>query len=118
MSKIMVQRLADPHNLLKRQRLLYTDEELAHFERSMSIRKYLAKKCTASQITATNYKTRLVAFCQFIFQHHSKKEVDAFVDEVKAGKHDPYDVLSEFASFLQCSRNGAHLPRKPFPTGL
>jgi integrase len=41
-------------------------------------------------------------FGYYIYKLAGKRTtLDAFLEEVKEGKHDPYDLLAEFASFLQ-----------------
>src|SRR5439155_973311 len=57
-----------------------------------------------SENSGTAYKSRLQAFSQFIFLKMRKKDVDQFVVELQTGKHDPYDFLLDFLTFLRTTR--------------
>jgi integrase len=94
--------------LTHQERLLgYTEESKVHFKRSRYLHKYMSRKATASQTSARTYATHLAAFAFYIFKEKGQ-EVDAFIESIKTGKDDPYDILAEFASFLQESRSGKH----------
>src|SRR2546427_11252027 len=90
------------HNRLR----VYTIEEIDHCERSKTIKRYVDAGLTRSSNSGTAYKSRLQAFSQFIFRKLAKKEIDDFIAELQAGKHDPYDLLLDFLSFLRTSRTG------------
>ena len=36
-----------------------------------------------------------------VYKHHNKIPFDEFIQQVKQEKHDPYDVLSDFAAYLK-----------------
>ncbi len=91
---------------IERQKQLYTNDEIAYLERSKSAQKYISRKAIASEGTAKHYKTQVAAFASFVFHTRNKKELDAFVDEIKTGKHNPYDVLADFAAYLKKERTG------------
>jgi integrase len=86
----------------------YTEESKAHFKRSKYIRKYLSRKATASLTSSKTYATHLAAFAFYIYKEQKGQQVDAFIDSIKAGQRDPYDILAEFASFLRESRTGRY----------
>ena len=90
------------HNRLK----VYTTEEIDHCERSKAIKRYVDAGLARSENSGTAYKSRLQAFSQFIFLKMRKKDVDQFVVELQTGKHDPYDFLLDFLTFLRTSRTG------------
>lgn len=87
-------------------RKVFTDDEIAHFDRSKAAQKIVKRKSTASYETGRAYSTRIANFAQYVYQKHDKIELDDFIDELKKGKHDPYEILAEFALFLQKSREG------------
>jgi integrase len=89
---------------LSLRRKIYSDEEIAHFERSKTVQRIVKRKGTASSETARAYSTRIATFAQYVFQQHGKKELDDFIEELKNGNHDPYEILADFALFLQISR--------------
>jgi len=91
---------------VKRQEQLYTANEVAHFERSKYAKKYVDRKATASPSTASTYRTHTAALAQFIYRTQEQAELDDFVDSIKAGKHNPYDVLADFAAFITRERTG------------
>ncbi len=84
----------------------YTKQSLKHYRQSQYIRKYLARKGTASASSASSYSTHLTAFAFFIFKRYDQQDVDEFLDSIKSGQYDPYDILAEFASFLRATRTG------------
>ena len=44
------------------------------------------------------------SFAQFVYKRYNKTPVDDFLEKIKAGKHDPYDVLTEYSGFLRNER--------------
>ena len=84
----------------------YTKDSHHHYLKSQNIRKFLVPKGTASPSSAKTYATHLKAFAYFVYKSHPELDVDAFIDEIKKGKHDPCDVLADFAKFLRESRTG------------
>ena len=82
---------------------LYTDEDIKHFENSKLIAKFIERKAAASIKTAGAYKTALLALSSFLRKQYGQA-VDAFIEDMKNGKQDPYDVLSGFAAYLVNSR--------------
>ncbi|MFL6487458.1 MAG: hypothetical protein ACJ71D_12220 [Nitrososphaera sp.] len=82
---------------------LYTPEEIEHCESSGAITKYINAKTIQAKSTGIAYKTRLQSFAQFVYRHYNRIAVDNFLEHIKAGEYDPYDVLTEYSGFL---RNG------------
>jgi hypothetical protein len=74
----------------------YTEESKAHFKRSKYTDKYLSRKATASLNSPKTYATHLAAFAFYIYKRKGQ-EVDAFIDSIKAGQNDAYNILAEFA---------------------
>src|SRR5207247_7845322 len=85
---------------------LYTPEEDAHFERSKLVQKFIQRRKSASPKTAVNYRSRIRNFVQFVYRQYSKIEPDEFINEIKAGKHDVYDILADFGAWLVSERTG------------
>lgn len=86
----------------------YTDDSLQHYLKSQYIKKFLSRKGTASPTSAKTYATHLKSFAFYIYKVHPSVEVDAFIDEIRTGKQDPYDILADFAKFLRESRTEKH----------
>jgi len=87
-------------------KLGYAEESIEHCRRSQAIKKFLVRKGTASPSSAKPYSTHLTAFAFFIFESYQGQEVDGFIESIKQGKNDPYDILAEFAKFLRDTRTG------------
>ena len=49
--------------------------------------------------TGMTYKTRMQSFAQFVYRRYNKTPVDDFLEQIKAGKYDPYDILTEYSGF-------------------
>lgn len=86
---------------------LFTPEEDAHFERSKQVQKFIQRRKAASVKTAVNYRSRIRNFAQFVYKQYDKIELDDFISEIKAGRHDVYEVLADFAAWLVNERQGA-----------
>ena len=54
--------------------------------------------------TGMTYKTRMQSFAQFVYRRYNKTPVDDFLEQIKAGKYDPYDILTEYSGFLRNER--------------
>jgi integrase len=92
-------------SLYKLNRLkLYTPAEIEHCESSRTIAKYINAKMIQAKNTGISYKTRMQSFAQFVYRHYNKTPVDDFLEQIKAGGYDPYDVLTEYSSFLKTER--------------
>ena len=89
---------------------LFTPEEDVYFEHSNLVQKFIQRRKSASPKTAVNYRSRIGNFPQFVYRQYSKIELDDFLSEIKAGKHDVYDVLADFAAWLVTERTGQGRP--------
>jgi integrase len=83
---------------------LYTLAEIEHCETSKTIAKYIDAKTIQDKNTGTTYKTHMQSFAQFVYRRYNKTPVDNFLEQIKAGKYDPYDILTEYAGFLRNER--------------
>ena len=92
-----------PWNINKKKQLnKYGVEVLTYIEASKVLKSYLLRKGTANRASAKTYKSRLNKFGYYIYKLVGKKtSIDAFLAEIKEGKRNPYDLLAEFAMFLQ-----------------
>ncbi|AFU58303.1 hypothetical protein Ngar_c13650 [Candidatus Nitrososphaera gargensis Ga9.2] len=88
---------------------VYTPEEIDHCEKSKNIKRYITAKESQSSNTATAYKTKLQAFAQFVYRKLDKVAIDSLIEEIKAGKRDPYETIQDFVYFLQKERPGDKL---------
>lgn len=86
---------------------LYGKERVEHFKRSKAVQKYIARKATQNESTASTYKSYLMNFANFVFIKYDGIELDDFIEEIKKDKHNPYDVLAEFAAFLKNEKKGS-----------
>jgi integrase len=83
---------------------LYTPEEIEHCETSKTIMKYIEAKTIQDKNTGITYKTQMQSFAQFVYRRYDKTPVDEFLEQIKAGKYDPYDILTEYSGFLRNER--------------
>jgi integrase len=83
---------------------LYTPAEIEHCETSKTITKYIDAKTIQDKNTGITYKTQIQSFAQFVYRRYNKIPVDKFLEQIKAGKYDPYDILTEYAGFLRNER--------------
>jgi len=83
---------------------LYTPAEIEHCESSKTITKYVNAKTIQSRNTGMTYKTRMQSFAQFVYRRYNKTLVDDLLEQIKAGEYDPYDILTEYSSFLKNER--------------
>jgi integrase len=83
---------------------LYTLAEIEHCETSKTITKYIEAKMIQDKNTGMTYKTRMQSFAQFVYRRYNKTPVDDFLEQIKAGKYDPYDILTEYSGFLRNER--------------
>lgn len=83
---------------------LYTPAEIEHCETSKTIMKYIEAKTIQDKNTGITYKTQMQSFAQFVYRRYNKTPVDNFLEQIKAGKYDPYDILTEYAGFLRNER--------------
>lgn len=83
---------------------LYTLAEIEHCETSKTITKYIDAKTIQDQNTGMTYKTQMQSFAQFVYRRYNKTPVDDFLEQIKAGKYDPYDILTEYSGFLRNER--------------
>jgi hypothetical protein len=74
---------------------IYAPAEIEHCETSKTIMKYINAKTIHAKNTGMTYKTRMQSFAQFIYRHYNKTPGD-FLDQIKAGEYDHYDVLVEY----------------------
>jgi hypothetical protein len=73
---------------------VYTPAEIEHCETSKTIVKYVEAKTIQDKNTGIIYKTKMQSFAQFVYRRHNKTPVDDFLEQIKAGKYDPYDILT------------------------
>ena len=83
---------------------LYTPAEIEHCETSKTITKYIEAKTIQDKNTGITYKTQMQSFAQFVYRRYNKTPVDNFLEQIKAGKYDPYDILTEYSGFLRNER--------------
>jgi hypothetical protein len=83
---------------------LYSLAEIEHCETSKTITKYIEAKMIQDKNTGMTYKTRMQSFAQFVYRRYNKTPVDDFLEQIKAGKYDPYDILTEYSGFLKNER--------------
>ena len=83
---------------------LYTLAEIEHCETSKTIMKYIEAKTIQDKNTGMTYKTRMQSFAQFVYRRYNKTPVDNFLEQIKAGTYDPYDILTEYSGFLRNER--------------
>jgi integrase len=83
---------------------LYSLQEIEHCETSKTIVKYIEAKTIQDKNTGMTYKTRMQSFAQFVYKRYDKTLVDDFLEQIKAGKYDPYDILTEYSGFLRNER--------------
>jgi integrase len=83
---------------------LYTPAEIEHCESSETITKYINAKTIQAKNTGLSYKTRMQSFAQFVYRCYNKTPVDDFLEHIKAGGYDPYDILTEYSGFLKNER--------------
>lgn len=83
---------------------LYTLAEIEHCETSKTITKYIDAKTIQDQNTGMTYKTQMQSFAQFVYRRYNKHQLTIFLEQIKAGKYDPYDILTEYSGFLRNER--------------
>jgi integrase len=83
---------------------VYVPAEIEHCETSKTIVKYVEAKTIQDKNTGITYKTKMQSFAQFVYRRHNKTPVDDFLEQIKAGKYDPYDILTEYSGFLRNER--------------
>jgi len=77
-------------------------EAVDYIHSSRTLEKYIQKKALRSQSSALTYKTRLTMLGYFIFKRVGKTtSMDKFIEEMKEGHVNPYDLLSDYALFLK-----------------
>jgi integrase len=83
---------------------LYTPAEIEHCETSKTVMKYIDAKTIQDENTGMTYKTKMQSFAQFVYRRYDKTPVDNFLEQIKAGKYDPYDILTEYSGFLRIEK--------------
>ncbi len=66
--------------------------------------KYIKAKTIQDKNTWMTSKTRIQSFAQFVYIRYNKTPVDDFLEQIKARKYDPYDILTEYSGFLRNER--------------
>ena len=66
--------------------------------------KYINAKTIQSKNTGMTYKARMQSFAQFVYRRYNKTPIDDFLEHIRAGKYDPYDILTEYSGFLRNER--------------
>ena len=69
-----------------------------------AITKFIADTNGMSQSTAYEYSKRLSYFEAFMSTEY-KTGVDSIIEKINSGTYDPYDILSNYRTFLQNNRN-------------
>ena len=54
--------------------------------------KYINAKTIQSKNSGMTYKARIQSFAQFVYRHYNKTPIDDFLEHIRAGKYDPYDI--------------------------
>jgi hypothetical protein len=80
---------------------MYGKEVVEHVDKSRYIQKYLNMKRGKGSCTSSTYKPRLRSFACFVYKKFAKVEFDPFIDDIKIGKHDPYELLTDYSNYLQ-----------------
>jgi integrase len=88
-------------SLLRRTLEMYGPQVLEYADKSTYIQKFLNMKRGKGTDTTGTYKSRLRSFANFVYKQFPKTEFDAVIDRIKAGKLDPYEVLTDYSNFLQ-----------------
>ncbi|MEO9319117.1 MAG: tyrosine-type recombinase/integrase [Nitrososphaera sp.] len=83
---------------------IYGKDAVERFNRSKYVQKYVARKAVTNENSATTYRSYLMNFASFAFTKYSVSDLDAFIDEIKQAKHNPYDVLADLAAYLKNER--------------
>jgi integrase len=68
--------------------------------RSELIQKYIRSASIRNENTAIQYHSRLLVFEKFIEETYGI-DTDIFIQKLKCGEYDPYDILNEYCLFLQ-----------------
>ena len=66
--------------------------------------KYIEAKTIQDKNTGMTYRTRMQSFAQFVYRRYNKTPVDDFLKQIRAGKYDPFDILTEYSGFLRNER--------------
>ncbi len=72
--------------------------------RSELIQKYIKSASIRNENTAIQYQSRLLTFEKFIEKTY-RIDTDIFIQKLKNGEYDPYDILNEYCLFLQNNYN-------------
>jgi len=83
----------------------YGEEGIEYCESSVLIKKYVQRKEVESATSAATYKGKLWRFALFVYTHYDKVPFDSFMEQIREGKQDPYDVLADYASYLKKEKN-------------
>ena len=71
---------------------------------SDKISAYISNISTMSVSTAHEYKGRLNSFRIFV-ENMYKITIDIFIDQIKQGLRNVYDILSQYGGYLKMSNN-------------
>lgn len=87
-------------NNVSRQKQLekFGPDGISYLNKSSWLKKYIARKGTASASTASTYRTRLNSFLLFTLKEKKSSDFDLFV---KDSAINPYDLLADYASWLR-----------------
>ena len=72
--------------------------------RSELIQKYIRSVSIRNDNTAIQYQSRLLAFEKFIEETY-RMDTDTFIQKLKNGEYDSYDILNDYCIFLQNNYN-------------
>ena len=60
---------------------------------------------TMSTKTAKEYGTRLNSFRRFVLEHYDDITMDDFIEKIRKGSENPYNILNNYAAYLLSSNN-------------
>ena len=81
-----------------------TNEELGNVSKTkkdVMINKYIKNISIMSKSTAREYLTRLSNFQTFIHNEYAILSTDDFINKIKKGVLDVYDILNGYSAYLQ-----------------
>ena len=73
----------------------YGEDGITYLNQSNQLNKYIQRRKVRSESGAATVRSRLNHFGFYIYKFQNKKPLDAFLAELKAGEHDPYELLAE-----------------------
>jgi integrase len=88
-------------NILQLKQLeAYGKDGIQYLDASATLKKYIARKGTASEASAKTIRSRINKFAFYLFKTYPGVSFDDFLATLQTGKPDPYDVLADYAAHL------------------